>query len=65
MTINVLQILLIIIFASLAYWVNEKLNQVPTLKPIISVVIVVVSVVLLVASLFGGLSGVHTNIRVG
>ena len=62
MTINVLQIVLIVVFGSLAYWANEKINQVPTLKPIISVVIVVVSVVLLVASLFGGF---NTNIRIG
>lgn len=61
MTINILQIVLIVVFGSLAYWANEKINAVPTLKPIVSVVIVVVSVVLLVASLFGGL---NTHIRI-
>lgn len=61
MTINVVQIVLIVVFGSLAYWVNEKINVVPTLKPIVSVLVVVVSVVLLVASLFGGL---ETHIKI-
>jgi len=53
MHINVLQLVLIVVFTSLAYWVNGKLNHVPQLNQIVSVVIVVVGVVLLVASLFG------------
>ena len=61
MTINIVEIILIVVFGSLAYWANEKINAVPTLKPIISVVIVVVSVALLFASLFGGL---NTHIRI-
>jgi len=62
MTINIVQIALIVIFGSLAYWANEKINNVPTLKPIVSVVIVVVAVVMLVASLFGGF---NTHIKIG
>lgn len=56
MTINVLGIVLIVIFAGLAWWANETLNKVPTLKPIIQVIIVVVAVVLLLQSvgLIGG-----------
>jgi hypothetical protein len=53
MTINILQIVLIIVFASLAYWVNGMLNNVPKLKEIVSVLIVVVAVIMLLASLFG------------
>jgi hypothetical protein len=62
MTIDVVRIILIVVFASLAYWANEKLNQVPTLKPIVSVLIVVVAVVALVVSLFGGFG---TQIKIG
>jgi len=61
MTINVVQLVLIVVFGSLAYWANEKINTVPTLKQVVSVVIVVVSVVLLVASLFGGF---NTHIQI-
>jgi len=57
MTVNVVQLLLIVVFTSLAYWANGRLNGVPKLSEIVSVVIVVVGVVLLVASLFGGLAG--------
>ncbi len=53
MHINVLQIVLIIIFTSLAYWANARLNDVPQLNKIVSVLIVVVGVVLLVTSLLG------------
>lgn len=56
MHINILELVLIIIFASLAYWANAKLNGVPKLNEIVSVLIVVVAVVLLIASLFGKLS---------
>lgn len=62
MTVNIVQLILIVIFGSLAYWANDKINNVPTLKPIVSVLIVVVSVVLLVASLFGGF---NTHIKIG
>lgn len=61
MTINILQIILIIVFTSLAYWANGKLNSVPKLNEIVSVLIVVIGVVLLVASLFGGF-GAHIKI---
>ncbi len=62
MHINVLQIVLIVVFTSLAYWVNGKLTTVPKLNDIVSVVIVVVGVVLLVASLFGGFNS-HITIN--
>ncbi len=55
MHINILQILLIVIFTSLAYWVNATLNSVPQLNKVVSVLIVVVGVVLFVTSLFGGM----------
>ncbi len=61
MTINILHLVLIIIFASLAYWVNNQLNEVPKLKQIVAVLIVVVAVFLVVASLFGGF-GTHIRI---
>lgn len=44
MDINVLQIIVIIILACLAWYVNEALNTVPVLKKVVSVIIVVVSV---------------------
>ncbi len=62
MQINILQIVLIIIFTSLAYWVNGKLNDVPKMNQIVSVLIVVIGVVLLITSLFGGTLGTHINI---
>ncbi len=61
MNLNIIQLVLIVIFGSLAYWCNEQLNGVPTLKPIVRVLIVVVSVLLLVASLFGGF---NTHIQI-
>jgi len=61
MNINIIQIVLIVVFGSLAYWSNERINTVPTLKPIVSVLVVVVSVLLLVASLFGRF-GTHIQI---
>jgi hypothetical protein len=61
MHINVLQLLLIVIFTSLAYWANQKLNGVPKLNEVVSVLIVVVGVVLLVTSLFGGMSHISIN----
>ena len=62
MNINIVQLLCIVIFGSLAYWANEKLDNVPTLKPIVSVLIVVICVVLLVSSLFGGFNS-HIQIH--
>jgi len=56
MTINIVQLLAIIIFTGLAYWANEKINNVPKLKEIVSVLVVVVGVVLVVTSLIGKFS---------
>lgn len=56
MHINIIQLLLIVVFTSLAYWANQKLNKVPKLNDVVSVLIVVVGVTLVVSSLFGGLS---------
>ncbi len=53
MHINVLQLTLIVVFTCLAYWANSKINDVPKLNNIFSVLIVVVGVILLVASLIG------------
>lgn len=51
MTINIIQIILIIIGAGLCWYVNEKLNSIPVLKPIVQVLIVVISVLFLLHSL--------------
>jgi len=60
MNINIIAIVLIVIFAGLAWWVNETLNNIPVLKKIVSVIIVVVAVLLLIQSL--GLIGGHVRI---
>lgn len=51
MKINVAAVILIIIFASLSYWANETLNQVPGLKPIVKVLIVAISIILLLQAI--------------
>jgi len=51
MSINIVAILVIIVLASLAYWVNEQINNVPVLKTVVRVVIVVGAVLLLLQSL--------------
>lgn len=61
MQINLLQLFLIVVFSSLAWWVNAEINTIPQLNKIVRVVIVVVAVVLLVSSLFGGI-GTHIRI---
>lgn len=47
MSINLMGIIVLIVLASLAWWANETLNNVPGLKPLVKVIIVVVSVLLL------------------
>jgi hypothetical protein len=56
MTINFVNILVIVILAGLFWWANERVNTVPILKPIIQVVIVVGAVLALLYS-FGWISG--------
>ncbi|MBL8013599.1 MAG: hypothetical protein JNN05_07090 [Candidatus Omnitrophica bacterium] len=51
MEINVMQLLVICVFAGLAYWANDKLNNVPALRTVIQVVIVVAAVFLIFQSL--------------
>lgn len=64
MTIDIVRIIFIVVFASLAYWVNEKLDMVPALKPIVSVIIVVIAVLALLASLFTRFQNLpHININ--
>lgn len=63
MDINVIQIILIIVLAGLAYWANDILNNVPTLKQVVQVLIVVVAVILLLQSL-GIIGGTSTHIIV-
>jgi len=63
MDINVMQIVVILVVAGLAYWVNETLNSVPVLKTVVKVVIVVVAVLLLLQSL-GIMGDMHSHIHV-
>lgn len=63
MEINVITILVICVLASLAYWVNESLNNVPMLKTIVRVIIVVVAVLLLMQSM-GILGDTHSTIKI-
>ncbi|MBL8013596.1 MAG: hypothetical protein JNN05_07075 [Candidatus Omnitrophica bacterium] len=51
MEINVMELLVICVFAGLAYWANNKLNNVPALRTVIQVLIVVVAVFLIFQSL--------------
>ena len=51
MEVNVIELVVICVFAGLAYWVNDKLNNVPMLKTVIQVVIVVVAVFMIMQSL--------------
>lgn len=62
MNINIVSIFVIVILASLAFYVNDKLNTVPVLKTVIQVVIVVVAVLLILQNM--GLIGGHTAIMV-
>ena len=61
MEVNVIQLIVICVLAGLAYWANDKLNNVPFLKTIVQVVIVVVAVLMLMQSL-GVING-HVNVR--
>ena len=65
MDINVIELIVIIILAGLAWWANDMLNKVPTLKTIVSVLIVVVSVLLVLQSLgiTGNSGSFHINTR--
>lgn len=61
MTINIKEILIIVVFGSLFFWGNNELNPLPIAQKLLKVVIVAVAVVLLIASLFGGFD---THIRI-
>lgn len=63
MEINVMQIIVIIVLAGLAYWANDMLNKVPTLKQVVSVLIVVVAVIMLLQSL-GVMGSMNSHVRV-
>jgi len=62
MDINIIQLVVIVVLAGLAWWVNEQLNPVPVLKNVVSVVIVVVAILLVLQSL-GFVSG-SSHIRI-
>jgi hypothetical protein len=63
MDINLIQIIVIIILAGLAWWANEMLNKIPVLKTVVSVIIVVVAVLCLLDSLGIYHSSSHIAIR--
>lgn len=63
MNIDIMQVIGIIIIAGLVYWTNDKLNNVPTLKKIVQVLIVVVAVVLLLQSI-GIIGSINPRINV-
>lgn len=60
MTVNIVGIIVLIVLASLAWWANEQLNNVPGLKPLVKVIIVVVSILLLLQQ--SGLIGSSSSI---
>ncbi len=57
MTINLMQIIVIIVIAGLCWYANNALNQIPVLRNVVNVLIVVVSVLMLLSSvgLIGGM----------
>lgn len=61
-TINVIGILVIVVLASLAWWVNEQVNKLPVLSKIVRIIIVVVAVLALLYSL-GMISGPAVTVR--
>ena len=61
MDVNIIQIIVIVVIAGLAWYVNETLNSVPVLKKVISVIIVVVAVLCLLQSL----GVMNSGIRIG
>ena len=63
MNIDIIAIVVIVVLASLAWWVNGMLNKIPVLKTVIDVIIVVAAVLLLLQSL--GLVGGSTSVSVG
>lgn len=63
MEINIIQLVVIIVLAGLAYWANGKLNTVPVLKSVVDVLIVVIAILLLLQSL-GVMGHMDTHYRV-
>jgi hypothetical protein len=63
MEINLIQLIVIIVLAGLAWWANGKLNTVPVLKNVIDVLIVVVAILLVLQSL-GIMGHMDTHYRV-
>ena len=63
MEINLIQIIVIIVLAGLAYWANDQLNNVPVLKNVVRVLIVVIAVILLLQSfgILGGSANININ----
>lgn len=60
MHINILEIIVIVTLAGLAWYVNATLNTIPVLNRVIQVIIVVAAVLLLLQSL--GLINSHVSI---
>ncbi len=63
MEINIIQLIVIIIIAGLAYWANDQLNKVPVLINVVRVLIVVIAVIMVLQSL-GVMGGMNTHVRV-
>jgi hypothetical protein len=62
MTIHILELALIIGLSILAWWVNDKLNNIPVLKNVIQVLIVVVAILLVLQSI-GAIGGGNISVR--
>jgi len=62
MTINIMQLIVIIIIAGLAWYANNSLNNVPVLRNVVNVLIVVISVLMLLNSV--GLLGNSSTIQI-
>ena len=59
--IDVIQIVVIIVLAGVAWWANEQLNNIPILKKVVGVVIVVAGVLFLLQSL--GIGTTQISVR--
>lgn len=63
MDINILQLVVIIVLAGLAWYANNALNTIPVLKNVVNVLIVIVSVLLVLQSvgLISGKSSINIS----
>ena len=63
MDIDVIRIVVILIIAGLCWYANARLNKVPVLNEVVSVLIVVLSVLLLLSAC-GLTQGLHHHITI-